>query len=71
MDEVDKNKMDMVDGVEKVDMVDKVNEVDYSLKICYIFGKQRVQGYQISHSEQSTAQLLVGNHYERNLLQIS
>ena len=28
--------------------------------MCYIFGKQGVQGYQISHSEQSTGQLFVG-----------
>ena len=30
------------------------------LSIGYIFGKQGVQGYQISHPDQSTGQLFVG-----------
>ena len=29
-------------------------------KICYNFDKQRIQGYQISHFEQSTGQLFPG-----------
>ena len=32
--------------------------------ICYIFGKQGVQGYQMSHSKQSTGQLFVGQQDE-------
>ena len=42
---------------------DKDKDKDKVLKrlsICYIFGKQGVQGYQISHPDQSTGQLFVG-----------
>ena len=48
-DDADKVKDDMVDKDDKVDKDNKDDKDDKGDNICYIFEKQRVQGYQIWH----------------------